>query len=124
MHALEGKRILIVEDEFLIAMTARDMVEEYGAIVIGPAATVRDALALANNENIDVALLDLNLQGQSSAAVAEALDARQIPIVFATGYARGHGKESACHRVLGKPYTQEKLVMQLSCALEAKKAGA
>lgn len=124
MNALEGKRILIVEDEFLIAMTARDMLEEYGALVIGPANTVTEALELANREQIDIALLDVNLHGHSSAPVADALEARQVPVVFATGYARGPGKDSAGRCVLGKPYTQEKLVMQLCQALEAKSADA
>jgi CheY-like chemotaxis protein len=120
VNALDGKRILIVEDEFLIAMTARDMVEEFGAIVIGPAATVEEALELARKEAIDIALLDLNLHGQSSVVVAEELEARQIPVVFATGYARGHGKDSMGRAVLGKPYTQEKLILQLASALEAR----
>lgn len=120
MHALDGKRVLIVEDEFLIAMTAREMVEEFGAIVIGPATAVPDALELANKEKIDVALLDLNLHGHSSAVVADALDARHIPIVFATGYANGHGNDPAGRRVLSKPYTQEKLALQLCRALEAR----
>ncbi len=118
MNALDGKRILIVEDEFLIAMTARDMLEEFGAIVIGPATTVEEALELANRETIDIALLDLNLHGHSSSVVADALEARGIPVVFATGYARGYGKDDAGRCVLGKPYTQDKLIMQLSRALE------
>jgi CheY-like chemotaxis protein len=118
VSALEGKRILIVEDEFLIAMTASDMLGELGAVIVGPAATVNEALELARAENIDAALLDLNLYGHSSAIVAEALEARGIPIVFATGYERGAGKDAAGRRVLGKPYTQEKLAMQLRCALD------
>lgn len=124
MHALEGKRVLIVEDEFLIAMTARDMIEEFGAVVIGPAATVSEALELVGKETIDIALLDLNLHGQSSAAVADALEARHVPFVFATGYATRPGIDPAGRRMLSKPYTQEKLLMQLCCALEAGRAGA
>lgn len=124
MSVLEGKRILIVEDEFLIAMTARDMLEEFGATVIGPASTVSEGLELANTERIDIALLDVNLHGHSSAPIADALEAKQIPVVFATGYASGQGKDSAGRCVLGKPYTQEKLAMQLSRALEVARAGA
>jgi CheY-like chemotaxis protein len=118
VNVLEGKRILIVEDEFLIALTASEMLEELGALVVGPAATVNEALALAKTQDIDVALLDLNLYGQSSAVIAAELETRRIPVVFATGYGIGDGKDAAGRCVLGKPYTQEKLAMQLCCALD------
>lgn len=124
MSAIAGKRILIVEDEFLIATTAGEMLQELGALVIGPASTVDEALALAEGEGIDAALLDLNLHGASSAPVAARLEARGIPIVFATGYGKGDGKDSVGRYVLGKPYTQEKLAAQLCCALEQSAASA
>ena len=118
MSVLQGKRILIVEDEFLIAATACEMLQELGAHVVGPASTISEALALAEREDVDVALLDINLHGQSSAAVAARLETRGIPIVFATGYGRGDGKDAVGHYVLGKPYTQDKLAAQLCSALE------
>lgn len=118
MSAIQGKRILIVEDEFLIAGTACEMLEELGAVIVGPASTVADALALVDKEPIDIALLDINLYGQSSAPVASRLESQRIPVVFATGYGRGDGKDSAGRHVLGKPYTQEKLAKQLCSALE------
>jgi CheY-like chemotaxis protein len=119
VSALQRKRVLIVEDEFFIGAAAREMLEELGAIVIGPAATVSEALALAATEDIDVALLDVNLYGHSSVIVAAKLDARQIPMVFATGYDNRADKDWAGRYFLGKPYTQEKLAAQLCCALEA-----
>lgn len=118
MSAIQGKRILIVEDEFFIAATASQLLEELGAVIVGPASTVSQALALAESENIDAALLDINLYGQSSAAVAAKLRARGIPVVFATGYGKGDGKDPVGRYVLGKPYTQEKLASQLCSALE------
>ena len=87
-------------------------------MIVGPAATVAAALALIEKEAIDAALLDINLYGESSAAVAAKLAARCIPVVFATGYGKGDGKDSMGRYVLGKPYTQDKLATQLSCALE------
>lgn len=117
MSAIQGKRILIVEDEFLIATTACEMLQELGALVIGPASTIAEALALTETEDIDAALLDINLHGHSSAAVAARLEERCVPIVFATGYGKGDGKDSMGRYVLGKPYTQEKLAAQLCCAL-------
>jgi CheY-like chemotaxis protein len=119
MSALLHKRVLIVEDEFFIGATVREMLEELGAVVIGPAVTVSEALELAATEDIDVALLDVNLYGHSSVVVAAKLDARQIPFVFATGYDNRADKEWAGRCFLGKPYTQEKLAAQLCCALEA-----
>lgn len=120
MSTLEGKRILIVEDEFLVALTASEMLGELGAVVVGPAGTLKEALELARTQDIDLALLDLNLYGQSSMAVADTLDLRRIPVVFATGYERGGSKDAAGRLVLGKPYTQEKLAMQLCRALDGR----
>ena len=120
MSALSGKRILIVEDEFFIAVTTCQVLEELGAVVVGPASTVTQAQPLAETENIDIALLDINLHGQSSTAIAARLEARRIPVVFATGYGRGDGRDPAGRRVLSKPYTQERLVKHLCAALEEK----
>src|SRR5690349_3224795 len=94
------------------------MLEEWGAVIVGPAATVAEALTMVAKESIDAALLDINLHGESSTAVAAALEARSVPIVFATGYGRGDGKDSMGRYVLGKPYTQDKLARQLCCAVE------
>lgn len=118
MSSIDGKRILIVEDEFLVAAAACEMLEEFGAVIVGPAATVGEALALVDKESIDAALLDINLHGESSAAVVAALEARSVPVVFATGYGKGDGKDSMGRYVLGKPYTQEKLARQLCCAVD------
>jgi CheY-like chemotaxis protein len=118
VSTIQGKRILIVEDEFLIATTASEMLEELGAIIVGPAATVPQALNLVEKEAIDIALLDINLYGQSSSVVATSLESQGIPVVFATGYGKGDGKDSAGRYVLGKPYTQEKLARQLCRALK------
>jgi DNA-binding response OmpR family regulator len=78
-------RVLIVEDEMMIAMMMQDMLEEIGCEVIGPANRVDAALALADAE-IDVALLDVNLAGELVYPVADRLRARGIPIIFLTGY--------------------------------------
>ena len=117
MTAIQGKRILIVEDEFFIGVTAREMLEELGAIVIGPVATVSEALRLAAAD-MDLALLDVNLHGHSSLIVAAKLAERNIPIVFATGYGNRDGRDSTGHYTLRKPYTQEKLATLLCSALE------
>lgn len=86
---LRGRKILIVEDEYAIASDLSDDLTEWGARVLGPVPTIRDALAvLGNGETVDGAILDINLQGEMVYPVADALIERKIPFVFATGYDR------------------------------------
>lgn len=86
-ESLKGLRILLVEDEAMIAMLVEDMLIDGGAEVVGPAGGVKAALAaIAENDAIDGALLDVNLGGEQSFEVADALSARNIPFVFVTGY--------------------------------------
>lgn len=86
--ALRGKRILIVEDEYIIASDLACAMEEEGAEVIGPAGSVERALEIveAERRGFDAAVLDVNLRGRRVYPVADALTARGIPFVFATGY--------------------------------------
>jgi CheY-like chemotaxis protein len=84
---LAGRRILIVEDNFIIAAALARILKAQGAEPIGPAATVSDALALiAQDERIDGAALDINLRGKMVYPVADALRAKNVPMVFMTGY--------------------------------------
>lgn len=86
-ESLKGLRILLVEDEAMIAMLVEDMLLDGGAEVVGPAGGVKAALAaIEANDAIDGALLDVNLGGEQSFEVADALSARGIPFVFVTGY--------------------------------------
>ena len=106
---LSGKRIFLVEDEVIIAMTAEDMLSALGATVVGPAYNVADGISLAQSEQIDAAVLDLNMNGESSAPIAEALQARGIPFIFATAYSDNPPGKVVDAPVVGKPYTEEKL---------------
>ncbi len=83
---LNGLRILLVEDEAMISMLFEDMLIDSGAAVVGPASSVATALKMIATEQIDGALLDVNLGGEQSFAVADALIERNIPFVFVTGY--------------------------------------
>jgi len=84
---LENRRILVVEDEFFMAEELRENLEAAGALVIGPAPSVEHALSLIKSEAlIDAALLDINLGGDMSYAVAEALIVRSVPFIFTSGY--------------------------------------
>lgn len=88
-HAGPARRILVVEDEYFIAVDLVKRFEEEGVLVVGPACTIDDALDLIDSEHFDGAVLDLNLSGEMAFPVADALRARAIPFVFATGYDRG-----------------------------------
>jgi CheY-like chemotaxis protein len=114
MTMLTGRRVLVVEDEALVAMLVEDALSDAGAIVIGPAATVSEALGLLARELPDVAVLDLNLAGETSTPVADALAARGIPFVVATGYgADGLPAGHASATVLAKPYDPDDLTAAL-----------
>lgn len=84
---VEGRCVLVVEDEYLLAQEFQDSIESWGGAVLGPVPSVADALALLRDGPApDLAVLDINLQGDLVYPVAEALRARAIPFLFATGY--------------------------------------
>jgi CheY-like chemotaxis protein len=81
-----NRRVLLVEDEMLVAWLIEDMLADLGCAVIGPASSVNQALAMIDAEAIDAAVLDLNLNGQMGYPVADALAAHGVPFVISTGY--------------------------------------
>ena len=83
---LRGRRVLVVEDEFLVAMDIELMLGDLGCHVLGPIGDLPGALRAAQEEALDLALLDVNLAGEPVAPVAEALALRAVPFVFCTGY--------------------------------------
>jgi DNA-binding response OmpR family regulator len=83
---LQGYRILIVEDEYFLADDLSQTLSEEGAEIIGPFASVDEALIIAREAPIDAAVLDVNLRGDMVFPVADALRERGIPFIFATGY--------------------------------------
>lgn len=108
--ALAGKRILIVEDEFMIAILLEDMLTELHCSIAGISANPAQALELIGSTEIDAAVLDVNLDGDDSFAVAAALVERRIPFIFATGYGASRlPQELAGHPVVQKPYRLEEL---------------
>ncbi len=103
-------RVLIVEDESLVAMLVEDCLVDMGYEVVGPAGTVDAALGLVEQTTFDVAVLDVNLAGTQSFPVAEALEARGIPYLFLTGYDKFSIPESFRHRYgLQKPFRMRAL---------------
>lgn len=86
---LSGRRVLVVEDEFLVLMLIEDMLGDLGCESVSTAPSVRKALALVEAQPFEVAMLDMNLNGDRPFAIADALAARGVPFMFATGYS-GH----------------------------------
>lgn len=112
-------RILAVEDEAMIAMELKDMLEELGHEVIGPAATVDDALALLKQTAPDAAVVDANLTGQSARPVVESLSKAGIPMVLASGYEPRELSDLEISGVLvRKPYSKKDLDNALSKAVQ------
>ena len=106
-----GKRILVVEDEMIVAMLIEDILTDAGATVLGPAARVARALDLLGEvDGVDAALLDVNLAGEMTTPVAEELRRRGIPFAFATGYgAAGLPEGFAGQPLLQKPFQERDL---------------
>jgi DNA-binding response OmpR family regulator len=117
---IRGKRILVVEDEFLVAQVVIDFLEESGAIVVGPFGRVGDALAFLNGEtgSLDAAVLDVNLHGEKSYPIADLLLARKVKVIFTTGYSADkldslYLNFPRCQ----KPFNKEELISALCMTL-------
>jgi CheY-like chemotaxis protein len=110
MTTLAGKRILVVEDEYMIAVLLEDLLAELECVVAGVAGRPKEALELINSTPLDAAVLDVNLDGADSFGIAAALADRRIPFIFATGYggSRLTPEFSNCP-VIQKPYRLDEL---------------
>jgi DNA-binding LytR/AlgR family response regulator len=86
--SLQGRRILVVEDDYLVALALIGILEQAGAWVLGPIGTLDEAIVVVENDgkSFDVAILDIDLHGRKSYPVADALAARAVKVVFTTGY--------------------------------------
>ena len=115
---LSNRKVLVVEDEMMIAMLIEDMLDELGCTLVGPATNVPRALDLIDKEQVEVAVLDLNLDGQDTYAIADALQRKNLPFIFATGYgSAGLRKEYGNRPVLQKPFQISELETALVEAL-------
>lgn len=118
---LTGLRLLVVEDEAIVAMMVEDLLTDLGCVVVDVAGTVSRGLALVSDTGLalDGAILDVNLGGEKVYPIAEALTARGIPFMFATGYGITGIAESFSHvPALAKPYEPQALKRILTAALD------
>ncbi|MBX9774729.1 MAG: response regulator [Xanthobacteraceae bacterium] len=113
-----ARRVLVVEDDVMIRMLIEDMLTDLGFAVAAEASKVHDALAAVQSTDIDVAILDVNLSGETTGPVAAALAARGTPFVFATGYGE-HGlpDQFRDRPLLKKPFQIDNLKRMLDTAL-------
>jgi CheY-like chemotaxis protein len=122
MIALSPKRVLVVEDEMMIAMLIETMLAELGHAVVGAAPTLAAALDLARSKagQFDVAILDINLGGERSFPVARLLSDQGAPFIFATGYGTMGLDEPFRDAVtLNKPFQMQDLAAALERATAA-----
>jgi CheY-like chemotaxis protein len=118
MTEVSSARVLLVEDEGLVALMIEDMLEELGLKVVASAAHVKKACELATAGSFDLALLDVNLAGEVVFPVARILRERRIPFLFSTGYgATPLGEEFRNAPAIGKPFSIEQLNEKLRMLL-------
>jgi CheY-like chemotaxis protein len=116
---LAGLRVMVVEDEALVAMLVEDILIDLGCVVVGVAGTLAHGLTMANDRDlaIDGAMLDVNLGGDKVFAIADVLLGRGIPFVFATGYGmQGLLPRYAGYPVIAKPFRLEPLKAVITAA--------
>ena len=115
MSRVTGLRILLVEDEPIVAVLAEDMLDAIGCIVAATVATVADAQAAIESLSFDIAMVDINLDGEDGLIVANALSQRGIPNLITTGYdMRSTAPGQPTSIILTKPYA----LSDLETALE------
>jgi len=104
-----GKSILIVEDEFIIGMMLRQVLERAGAVPVGPLSSVADAVKAINSQGVDLVILDAKLAGGSGADLVACLKERAIPYVVVSGYE----KSSLPLGLKGAPFVAKPVAMPL-----------
>lgn len=114
-----GGSVFLVEDEVMIRMMVADMLEELGYSIAAEAGEIEQALTLARTVNFDIAILDVNVNGKLISPVAEVIEARNRPFIFATGYGtQGLPPEYRNRPALQKPFQMEGLAAMIERTLK------
>ena len=117
---LKGLRVLVVEDEALVALQLEDMLSELGCRVVGPASRIGQGLDLLSTETVDAAVLDLNVAGELVYPVAKSLADQGLPFIFVTGYgASGVAPDYRDRQILQKPILLGQLRKAMLAAIPA-----
>ncbi|HEV7437291.1 MAG TPA: response regulator [Pseudorhizobium sp.] len=118
MSEFSGIKVLIVEDESLVALMIEDMLQDLGCDIIASVARLKEACSIAATAELDLAVLDINLGEERSFPVAHILQKRGVPFMFSTGYGTaGLSAELSDSPVLSKPFSAKELEEMLSSAL-------
>jgi DNA-binding NtrC family response regulator len=119
MRELSGRRVLVVEDNSLIAWDLQAILQRAGCVVIGPCATLATAHR-ACKQALDAALVDFNINGETAMPLVDALSSAKVPVVFVTGHSNGpildHHRQSP---IVTKPFQPEEVLAALLRALVA-----
>ena len=119
----QGCSVFLVEDEVMIRMMVADMLEELGHSIAGEAGEISQAIRLAQSTDFELAILDVNVNGHMITPVAELIEARNLPFIFATGYGvAGVPTEYRDRPTLQKPFLTEKLAEMISRTLDVSAA--
>jgi len=120
LRPFEGLRILIAEDNLFAAIELEQALRDLGCAPVGPVAQVNEAMGLARQGNLDAALLDVDLRGERVFAVAEELERRGVPVIFASGYDQDEAFPApfARHPRLCKPYGESELRRLLEVVIQ------
>jgi CheY-like chemotaxis protein len=120
---LAGRRILLVEDELLIAMLLEAALKDHGCAVVGPFGRLSEAMEAARTERLDGALMDVNLAGERVFAAAEILCARAVPFLLLSGYGnKVLPEEHQDWPVRSKPFQIDRVMGELAGLIAAKRA--
>jgi len=107
---MAAQRLLVVEDELLVALDIETILTDAGLIVIGPASSAAEALELLASTPPDAALIDANLSGETIDAVAQSLSDRRIPFAYVTGYGRESLPAKHPAPIVSKPFDADQLL--------------
>ena len=120
LKAAPRRAVLLVEDEVMIRMMVADMLEELGYAIAGEAGDIDEAVRLVQCTDFDIAILDVNLNGKVITPVAEAVQLRERPFIFATGYgAQGLPEKFRERPVIQKPFQMETLARTIETILKS-----
>ena len=117
MNDRSGARIFVVEDESLVLMLIEDLLDELGYRLAGSASQLADGLLKAASLSFDLAILDMNLHGESSTPIADIVVGRGLPLVFVTGYRQGLPEKYRQVPVVRKPFRRSDLAQALEQCL-------
>jgi DNA-binding NtrC family response regulator len=114
MSALQGARVLVVEDAWHVAEAMKLVLQQVGISVIGPAANVPDATRLITSHELDLALVDINLKQETAVGVIDELHARGIPLIIVSGYAVPPVSMEKAAAFVQKPFSARELMVAIS----------